>query len=263
MNKLRKAKFSILCDVTSVVRLEEKFEIDHSAPCVPHLFSYDSVCCPSILIRFRVFPIYSHVIPVCSSSILMWFQCVPHLLPRFCVFPIYSHMILVFPIYSQTYDSVCFLVSAVPAMCVEGGGGYRVMNEPDRSELNTDQSNLKCDDSDGLTPGWVRFEGDGGTVMSTSEPPDKRCAAHAPGYLVGGHPEVQDGTVERQVCFVWQSNGCMKDVQIRVRNCGSFYVYELATLGFCKLRYCTDPASSWVSSLICEIRLMERIRDGL
>ena len=250
MNKLRKAKFSILCDVTSVVRLEEKFKIDHSAPCFPiyshmilcvsHLFSYDSVCSPSILILFCVFPIYSHTI-MCVLHLSSYDSCVTYLF---------------------SYDSVCFLVSAVPAMCVEGGGGYRVMNEPDRSELNTDQSNLKCDDSDGLTPGWVRFEGDGGTVMSTSRPADKRCAAHAPGYLVGGHPEVQDGTVRRQVCFGWQSNSCVRDVQISVRNCGSFYVYELATLGFCKLRYCTDPASSWVSSLICG-RLMERIRDRL
>ena len=113
------------------------------------------------------------------------------------------------------------------------------MNEPDRSEFNADQSNVECDH--GLIPGWVRFEGAGGTVMSTKRPLDRRCATHAPGYLVGGHPAVQDGTVMRQVCFGWRNNSCMKDVWIRVRNCGRFYVYELATLQSCKLRYCTDP----------------------
>ena len=88
MNKLRKAKFSILCDVTSVVRLEEKFKIDHSAPCFPiyshmilcvsHLFSYDSVCSPSILILFCVFPIYSHTI-MCVPHLHSYDSCVPYL----------------------------------------------------------------------------------------------------------------------------------------------------------------------------------------
>ena len=138
MNKLRKAKFSILCDVTSVVRLEENLKLitlrrvlpiySHMILCVAHLFSYDSVlfpiysqmilcashlfsydsvCSPSIIILFCVSPchLFSYD-SVCSPSILMWFQCAPHLLPWFCVFTTYSDMILCVP-HVFWYDSVC------------------------------------------------------------------------------------------------------------------------------------------------------------
>ena len=78
-------------------------------------------------------------------------------------------------------------------------------------------------------------------MIATSAPPDKRCGTHAPGYMTGAHPTMQDGTVTRKVCFSYGGNNCLKDIEIHVRNCGDFYVYELELLPWCKLRYCTDP----------------------
>ena len=95
-----------------------------------------------------------------------------------------------------------------------------------------------CDD--GIGPGWFRFEGSAGTRMPTSCPPYYRCGTCATGWLNGGHPTVADGQVSRQVCFHWTSGCCEWSTNIKVRNCGSYYVYYLSGTpsGHCYLRYC-------------------------
>ena len=74
--------------------------------------------------------------------------------------------------------------------------------------------------------------------MVTSCPPENRCNTQAPGWMNGGHPTVAEGPVSRQVCFHW-GNCCSWPQNIKVRNCGSYYVYHLSggTPG-CQLRYC-------------------------
>ena len=95
-----------------------------------------------------------------------------------------------------------------------------------------------CDS--GIGPGWFRFERSAGTRMPTSCPPINRCGTHATGWLNGGHPTVADGQVSRQVCFHWTLGCCYWSTNIKVRNCGSYYVYYLnGTPGTaCSLRYC-------------------------
>ena len=93
-----------------------------------------------------------------------------------------------------------------------------------------------CDN--GIGPGWFRFEGSAGTRMATTCPPILRCGTYATGWLNGGHPTVADGQVSRQVCFHWSSNCCRGSTNIKVRNCGSYYVYYLSGTPTCNLRYC-------------------------
>ncbi|CAH3176031.1 unnamed protein product [Porites lobata] len=92
----------------------------------------------------------------------------------------------------------------------------------------------------GIGPGWFRFDRSAGTRMATSCPPTYTCNAAATGWLNGGHPTVADGQVSRQVCFHWSGNCCFWSTNIKVRNCGSYYVYYLnGTPGStCSLRYC-------------------------
>ena len=92
-----------------------------------------------------------------------------------------------------------------------------------------------CDS--GIGPGWFRFEGSAGTRMPTSCPPTARCGTAATGWLNGGHPTVADGQVSRTVCFHWY-NCCRWSTNIKVRNCGSYYVYYLSGTPNCDLRYC-------------------------
>ena len=111
---------------------------------------------------------------------------------------------------------------------------YGRLNSGDRKITYITRS-YNCDS--GIGPGWFRFEGSAGTKMPTSCPPEHRCNTYATGWLKGGHPTVADGQVSRQVCFHW-SNCCQYSTNIKVRNCGSYYVYYLSGTPSCILRYC-------------------------
>ncbi|CAH3133210.1 unnamed protein product [Porites lobata] len=100
----------------------------------------------------------------------------------------------------------------------------------------TDSSGGHCDN--GIVPGWFRFEGSAGTRMPTSCPPRYRCGTQSTGWMNGGHPTVADGQVSRTVCFHWAAGCCQWSTNIKVRNCGSYYVYYLSGTPFCDLRYC-------------------------
>ena len=101
---------------------------------------------------------------------------------------------------------------------------YRSLNSADR-KITYSVSSYYCDN--GIGPGWFRFERSAGTRMATSCPRTFRCGTAATSWLNGGHPTVADGQVSRQVCFHWNSNCCRWSTNIKVRNCGSYYVYYL------------------------------------
>ena len=116
---------------------------------------------------------------------------------------------------------------------------YKKLDSADRS---VDQGPLrygakyKCDSH--LTPGWYRFTGDAGTQMSTSCVPKNHCGAHAPGWMEGKLPSVDEGSVERKVCYHWSNKCCFWEQNIMVRNCGGYFVYKLQKPKHCRLRYC-------------------------
>ena len=95
---------------------------------------------------------------------------------------------------------------------------------------------VQCDSH--LTFGWYRFRGAAGTQMPTSCVGMNRCGTHAPGWLNRVHPSIAEGIVPATVCFHWNSGCCEWYTNIRVRNCGGFYVYELGPPPNCQLRYC-------------------------
>ena len=95
--------------------------------------------------------------------------------------------------------------------------------------------NKKCDNH--LGPGWFRFQGNAGTKMPTKCLSMSRCGTYGTGWLRGTHPSVAEGAVDRTVCFRYHSC-CKFSVIIRVRNCGSYYVYYLINTPACTLGYC-------------------------
>ena len=116
---------------------------------------------------------------------------------------------------------------------------YQSLNSADRKMTYGRSHNSKCDR--GIGPGWFRFEASAGTRMSTSCPPTERCDTFATGWMNGGHPTVADGQVSRTACFHWNSKCCNWSTNIKVRNCGSYYVYYLSSTpnnNHCDLRYC-------------------------
>ena len=115
---------------------------------------------------------------------------------------------------------------------------HKYLTDAERSMAyyNGNNGYLKCDH---LLPfGWYRFGGAAGTEMPTSCVGILRCGTHGPGWLNGSHPRATDGIVTAKVCFHWGYDCCWRSANIRVRNCSSFYVYELVPLLNCYYRYC-------------------------
>ena len=112
---------------------------------------------------------------------------------------------------------------------------YTVLEDVDRDITHVSQS-AKCDNN--LTPGWYRFLNVPGIRIPTSCPPKFRCGTVKPGWLDGAHPTVDEGIVTRNIC-IHKSDRCSKTIfNIKVKNCGSFYVYHLLGRHACFWRYC-------------------------
>ncbi|XP_078382780.1 pancreatic secretory granule membrane major glycoprotein GP2-like [Oculina patagonica] len=91
-----------------------------------------------------------------------------------------------------------------------------------------------------LNPGWYRFHGDAGTKMATTCVLLYHRGTHAPGWLNGAHPTLEEGQVTRQVCFSW-SDCCTWAINVHVRNCVDYFVYYInrtPSVHTCHLRYC-------------------------
>ncbi|RMX50674.1 hypothetical protein pdam_00021433, partial [Pocillopora damicornis] len=86
---------------------------------------------------------------------------------------------------------------------------------------------------------WYRFEGAAGTKMPTTCVGPSSCGATRPGWMNGAHPTVEDGRVNREVCFRSWHECCKYTKSNMVRNCGSFYVYHLDGIATnCSEAYC-------------------------
>ena len=86
--------------------------------------------------------------------------------------------------------------------------------------------------SDSKLSGWYRFSGGAGTQMAEACPKMYSCSTNSSGWLSGTHPTVVEGIVQRKVCFSQRVSQffydcCNRSKNIRVRNCGAFYVYRL------------------------------------
>ena len=101
---------------------------------------------------------------------------------------------------------------------------------------STPQDTALCDRQ--LPKGWYRFVGAAGTKMSTTRVPAFKCGTDWSGWLDGSHPTVKDGKVKRKVCFSDRPTGCKYSNTIYVKNCGSYFIYELQKQTKCNSRYC-------------------------
>ncbi|XP_067882237.1 uncharacterized protein [Heterodontus francisci] len=130
--------------------------------------------------------------------------------------------------------------SALTDPCVN----HTVLDQPWRSSDCDDtrcSSQVKCDD--GLHFGWYRFKSSGGWKIPETAVPHHHCSTHVTSWLQGSHPSVGEGEVTRTVCLYWGSNHCDKVHEIKIKNCSSYFVYELKSL-FHFAAYCTDPETA-------------------
>ena len=120
---------------------------------------------------------------------------------------------------------------------------YENLSEADRKiNYSTPHGSELCDRK--LLEGWYRFVGAAGTKMPTTRVPANSCGTSRSGWLKGAHPTVEDGEVQRTVCFSDRSTGCQQLLNIFVKNCGSYFIYKLHPPN-CFSRYC---GTDWMRS---------------
>lgn len=104
---------------------------------------------------------------------------------------------------------------------------------------------LLCDKNETwvTSSSWIRFPIINKTRMPEYCPPKYACNTHASGWLNGNHPAVEDGIVQRQVCFHWYSDCCQWWISISIRNCTTFFVYQPSPLPGCWFRFCVGKFS--------------------
>ena len=91
---------------------------------------------------------------------------------------------------------------------------------------------------DNLLPLWYRFVGAAGTKMPTTRVPAYRCGTDFSGWLDDAHPTVEDGEVQKKVCFSNRGQGCRYTKKIFVKNCSSYFMYKFFSPPGCPSRYC-------------------------
>lgn len=128
---------------------------------------------------------------------------------------------------------------------VDGCKHYKVLNGVDRAQGNTFPPHQRCDSN--LEPGWYRFQGAAGDRMADTCVSMLHCGTLAPGWLSGVHPTIVDGVVVRKVCYNWLAC-CGRSDNIKVQNCGCFFVYELKKPPSCNFRYCGNGSAG---KLLC------------
>ena len=123
---------------------------------------------------------------------------------------------------------------------MDGCKNYKVLSEAGRAQGNTLQNNLRCDTN--LVTGWYRFQGAAGDRIPVKCVLMYRCGTNHPGWLDGTHPTVAEGVVTRKVCYP-QGDCCRWSNNINVKNCSSYYVYELQRPPHCYLSYCGNAGA--------------------
>eukprot|EP00058_Branchiostoma_floridae_P018716 XP_002604205.1 hypothetical protein BRAFLDRAFT_211279 [Branchiostoma floridae] len=85
-------------------------------------------------------------------------------------------------------------------------------------------------------------------MIPTQRPPaTHRCSTHAPVWMKGKHPTVEQGVVRRKVCAFWEEEECHWSWKINVRACpGGYYVYKLPKPKICYSAYCTTGKSQYI-----------------
>lgn len=95
-------------------------------------------------------------------------------------------------------------------------------------------------------PGWYRVVDHAGTMLAESSlgPHMNQCGTSYGGWLRNGtHQNITNGQVgDATVCYTgFQGDKCMMKSQIKIKNCGDFFVYRLpgVFMNDCNAGYCT------------------------
>lgn len=109
---------------------------------------------------------------------------------------------------------------------VAGCTNYTVLRQAGHTQGDVSQSNRTCDRTE-LVTGWYRLQGVVADRIKDKCDSKGHYGVEYQGWLRGSHPTVTEGAVTRQVCFSGSKSCCPWKNLIKVKNCSSYYVYEL------------------------------------
>ncbi|XP_049331705.1 alpha-tectorin-like [Astyanax mexicanus] len=143
--------------------------------------------------------------------------------------------------------SLAYCAEAISNPSTDPCDNYSILDEPWRA---TNSPNywwgVHCDQYISWN-GWYRLLHQGNSVrMPDSCVSENMCGTHAPLWLNGPHPRLEDGVVSRQVCGSWNGACCFfNSSPIQVKACpGDYYVYEFVSPNGCSLAYCAEAISN-------------------
>ncbi|XP_072524060.1 uncharacterized protein [Salminus brasiliensis] len=142
---------------------------------------------------------------------------------------------------------------------------YVILEDTWRS-TNSSNTTAHCDTSINWM-GWYRLFYKGQSAkMPESCVSIYSCGTHAPLWLNGSHPGLEDGVVVRPVCGNFYGSCCIfQSPSIRVKACpGNYYVYEFVKPNFCYGAYCigNSPTLFYLFGLAAGDTVNPRSDDG-
>ncbi|XP_038673422.1 uromodulin-like [Scyliorhinus canicula] len=123
-------------------------------------------------------------------------------------------------------------------------GNYTVLEQPWRSTDCIEQGcsgQWMCDTD--LGKAWYRLKSSGGWKIPENVVPRRRCSTDYPMWLNGSHPTVGEGEVTKTIC-IHANTECVQPLEINIKNCTEYIVYELKPPPHCQAAYCTDPGTA-------------------
>ena len=145
------------------------------------------------------------------------------------------------------------IISIGPLECsiVPGCEEYEVLDDPTRKSsyrkdgnydsAQCDRSNRPSTSKDWKGSKWYRIMGGAGSSLATSVVNEKHCNTLAAGFIKHGkHPSVIGSTIKATVCFNFARTECLLKSDIKIKNCGSYNLYNLPEAPGYYCRYCTE-----------------------
>ena len=127
-----------------------------------------------------------------------------------------------------------------------GCNDYNVLNDSTRKTTfySKESKDLTCDNTQKasrLSPdwkgeGWYRVVGPAGTKLADTQLDQYHCGTAGSRYVQGNHPTKIGETVSTKACY---SFPCHNPQDIKIRNCGEYYLYYLPETRSCWQGYCT------------------------
>ena len=130
----------------------------------------------------------------------------------------------------------------------EGCQDYNFLDNPKRkANYSTPNKQWKCDQTgysnispDWKGPGWYRFAINVGSKIPEHTVGGERCNTGGSGWLQGNHPITVGETKTAKVCFNGVYGICNWSATIKIRHCGSYFIYNLPDAPHCNLGYCAE-----------------------